>query len=329
VAFGWEGQPGHQASNSRGGFGDHAFGGTRGGTGTHSAEVGGMWDALLGEGRNWFNFASSDWHNRGSFPPYAQETTNDFWPGEFQKTYTWVNKANPKPKDIVKSLKSGNSFTVMGDLIDDLEFTIGKNYKKEKTMGETLKVKKGDYVLITVRFHDPEGKNHSPYSFPNPSLWQLGIEQPLNMPEVDNVQLICGDVTGKISPRSDDYTKATNDNMWDVVVVSRDEMMDEGDGWYSYEYYVTAENDFYCRLRGTNLPPATPYETYPLETDAPEGPGGPMPDNDFAGTGLYGAEYIPCDFEDCPEHIGGYLTNDVEAWADIWFYANPIFVDVK
>jgi hypothetical protein len=330
VAFGWEGQPGHQASGSRGGFGDHAFGGTRGGTGTHSAEVGGMWDALLGEGRNWFNFASSDWHNRGSFPPYAQETTNDFWPGEFQKTYTYVKKNNPKPKDIVKSLKSGNSFTVMGDLIDDLEFTIGKNDNKEATMGETLKSKKGDHLLITVRFHDPEGKNHSPYAFDNPSLLQVGINQPLNMPEVDNVQLICGDVTGKIPPRkTEEYTYPKNDNMWDVVVVSRDEMVDEGDGWYSYEYYVTAESDFYCRLRGTNLPPGTPYETYPLDTDASEGPGGPMPDNDFAGTGLYGAEYIPCNDEACPEHIDGYLTNDVEAWADIWFYANPIFVDVK
>jgi hypothetical protein len=256
------------------------------------------------------------------------ETTNDFWPGEFQKTYVWVGKDNPKPNHIIKGLKSGNSFTVMGDLIDDLEFTISKKDGKAKTMGETLKVgKKGDYLQITVRFHDPEGANHAPYKFPNPSLWQIGIEQPLNMPEVDNVQLICGDVTGKIKPKKEAYTYPHNDNMWDVVVVSRDEMFDEGDGWYSFEHYVTAENDFYCRLRGTNLPPGTPHETHPLDTDAPEGPGGPMLDTDNGGG--EGADNIPCDFEDCPEHIGGYLTNDVEAWADVWFYANPIFVDVK
>ena len=328
VAFGFEGLPGHQASGSRGGFGSGAFGGTRGGAGKYTAEVGGLWDALLGEGRNWFNYASSDWHSRGSFPPYELATTNDFWPGEFQKTYAWVTNNNPKPKHIIKALKSGNSFTVMGDLIDDLEFTISKNVSKEATMGETLRVKQDDYLMITVRFHDPEGKNYAPYSFPNPSLaqWGSGYEKPLNMPEVDNVQLICGDVTGKIDPDFDKkaYKNPTNENMWPVVVVSRDEMMDEGDGWYSFEHYVTAENDFYCRLRGTNLPPGTPYETYPLDTDAPEGPGGPMLD-----TGDEGAGNIPCDYEGCPEHIGGYLTNDVEAWADIWFYTNPIFVDVK
>ncbi|MEE4112586.1 MAG: hypothetical protein V2I40_07195, partial [Desulfobacteraceae bacterium] len=322
VAFGFEGQPGHQASGSRGGFGSGAFGGTRGGTGKYCAEVGGLWDALLGEGRNWWNFASSDWHNRGSFTPYDQKTTNDFWPGEFQKNYVWVNKANPKPQDIIDGMRSGNSFTVMGDLIDDLEFTISRNANgKGATMGETLTVKAGKPVVVTVRVHDPESKNHCPYSFGNPSLAQIGISQPLNMPQLDNIQLICGDVTGKIKPRKAAYTYPNNDNMRDVVVVSRDEMMDEGDGWYSFEYTTVAENDFYCRLRGTNLPQGTPYETYPLDTDAPEGPGGPRLDAE--------AGNIQCLDEGCPEHVGGVLTNDVEAWSDIWFYSNPVFVDVE
>lgn len=322
VAFGFEGQPGHQASGSRGGFGGRAFGGTRGGTGKYSAEVGGLWDALLGEGRNWWLFASSDWHNRGSFTPYDKETTNDFWPGEFQKDYLWVDKPFAKPQDIIDAMRSGNSFTVMGDLIDNLEFTISGEWgARQAHMGETLKIRSGQDLTIRVRVHDPEGKNHCPYAFDNPSLAQVGISQPLNQPELDNIQLICGDVTGPISPSDEAYTDATNDKMWPVDIVSRTDMADEGDGWYSFEWKVYGDRNFYCRLRGTNLPPGTPYETYPLDTDAPEGPGGPMLDSE--------TDNIACSDENCPPHVGGMVTHDVEAWSDIWFYSNPIFVVVK
>jgi len=322
VSFGFEGQPGHQASGGRGGFGSGAFGGTFGGTGFYSAEVGGLWDALLGEGRNWWIFASSDFHNRGGFSPYDTATTADFWPGEFQKDYFFVNNSkNPTPQNIIDAMRSGNSFTTMGDLIDDLEFTIGekrghwghKANMDDAHMGETLKVREGRDVVLKVRVHDPEGKNNSYYSFDNPSLAQIGISQPLNKPELDNIQVICSDVTGRIDPSSPDYTKATNDNMWDVVTVSRSEMTDEGDGWYSFEQTIPADGNFYCRLRGTNLPPETPNETDEY--------GNPLADS-LAGN-------IICDDADCPAHIGGALNNDVEAYADLWFYSNPIFVSVK
>ena len=75
-------------------------------------------------------------------------------------------------------------------------------------------------------------------------------------------------------------------------------MVDEGDGWYSFERTISADDDFYCRLRGTNLPPGTPYETYSLDTEAPEGPGGPMLDSE--------AGNIVC--TDCPLHTMGSLT---------------------
>jgi hypothetical protein len=49
---------------------------------------------------------------------------------------------------------------------------------------------------------------------------------------------------------------------------------------------------------------------------------------------------IPCstvgstDFNGCPAHlptINGqkYVAYDVAAWADLWFYSNPIFIEVK
>src|SRR4029079_5795905 len=78
VAFGMETQPGHGASNNRGeyqvlrnnfvgttGLVDTVGGTTYGGRGVYAAWVAGVWDSMLGEGRNFWFFASSDWHNRG------------------------------------------------------------------------------------------------------------------------------------------------------------------------------------------------------------------------------------------------------------------------
>src|SRR6185295_3844157 len=98
IAFGMEAQPGHGASDSRGEFQvlrntingvrtDSVGGTTYGGTGVYAGYVGGVWDALLGEGRNFWFFASSDWHNRGSFGPDDRRSTQDFYPGEYQRTH--------------------------------------------------------------------------------------------------------------------------------------------------------------------------------------------------------------------------------------------------
>lgn len=103
------------------------------------------------------------------------------------------------------------------------------------------------------------------------------------------------------------------------------------------------EGSFYVRLRGTNLPQGTPFET---DVD-----GNPLADNL--------ADNIPCPFElaegedttrapngeeerrvpevaACPDHLPvneklgvKVVDADVEAWADLWFYANPIFIDVQ
>ena len=76
---------------------------------------------------------------------------------------------------------------------------------------------------------------------------------------------------------------------------------------------IQVTRDMYMRVRGTNIPAGTPNERdmygNPLRDD--------MSDN------------IPCDDPACPPHIAGQLDADVEAWADIWFYANPIFIEVS
>lgn len=148
IAFGFETQPGHGASDARGEYSirrnniggvfvDSVGGTTYGGTGIYGAQIGGVWDALLGEGRNWWFFASSDWHNRGMFDPDDRRSTQDFYPGEYQRDFVMVRKDSKKhygkgkghkpsnimtPQDIVDGLRTGNSFVASGQLIDRLAF---------------------------------------------------------------------------------------------------------------------------------------------------------------------------------------------------------------
>nr|MDH4459037.1 hypothetical protein [Nevskia sp.] len=104
----------------------------------------------------------------------------------------------------------------------------------------------------------------------------------------------------------------------------------------------------YVRLRGTNLPPATPFETdadgNPLSdvyTNAIDPTrlaipcttvGSNVPANDVLYTGT--------SIDGCPAHlevatgaspIAGQkaVSYDVAAWADLWFYSNPIYVEVS
>ena len=72
--------------------GHFRFGGTYGGVGYYTANVGGLWDALLGEGRRWFNYASSDYHKHWTNCTNPADITtcgDDFYPGEYQKTYVY------------------------------------------------------------------------------------------------------------------------------------------------------------------------------------------------------------------------------------------------
>ena len=105
---------------------DSVGGTTYGGTGVYGAQIGGVWDALLGEGRNFWFFASSDWHNRGSFGPDDRRSTQDFFPGEYQRNYTMVrnggDRRRPRPQTIVDGLRTGNNFAASGQLIDRLAF---------------------------------------------------------------------------------------------------------------------------------------------------------------------------------------------------------------
>jgi len=241
------------------------------------------------------------------------------------------------------------------------------------TMGEKLEVPAGSDVVVGVAVRDPAGTNYSPYTFPNPSLAQVGIDQPINMPVLDHIDLIRGMVTGFKTPGAPDYAGAWPRNTdWmqaDGTIADLSVVPDaaknvtaalirtfNGSGATPWTP-VTSEVDGttflkmtfripgvsasqYVRLRGTNMPPSVPNET--------DASGNPLPDlftNASDRTNLR----IPCaavhspgnQFDGCPDHmatasgtgnpIAGQraVSFDVAAWADVWFYSNPIYIEVE
>ena len=283
ICYGFEGAPGHQANADRGGFSPAGtFGGTYGGVGYYSAKLGGLWDALLGEGRHWFNFANSDYHEHYSVGG------DDFYPGEYQKT--WVNvkdldgDGNYSLKEIAAAQRSGDSFFVMGDLIDALEFTASQAPWTTVTMGQNMHLSAGRFkpVTIQIRFKSPEVNNNN------------------STPVVDHVDLIAGDISGKIRPSNPNYSNATNPSTRVVARFSAADWTTDADGYNVITYQTNLTKDTYFRLRGTNNTVNQAWETKDGE---------PLADSLATNNlGLDGAD---------------------EAWADLWFYSNPIFIYVR
>ncbi len=324
VAFGIE-SPGHAAdpvhSYSTGAVG----GGTFGGSGVYTAKIGGLWDGMLGEGRNYFYFQSSDWHSRGMFGARDRASTADFMPGEYSKLYV-ANQATFRAQSVIDGMRSGNTYSTSGGLIGpDLTFRASVN-GVVKGMGQTLEANPGDTVTVEFRVTVP-ASNNSPYSFPNPILASVSAPpQPLNAPLLDHVDLIRGDVTGVIPPTDPNYggvnTAARVYNPSTAILstfnANNATVTPLGNGASRFEFtqtIVMGSTPFYIRARGTNLPPAVPNAT--------DIQGNPLSDT------LIGN--IPCTDAGCPAHlptVNGVrrVDVDVEAWSNLWFYANPIFV---
>lgn len=402
VAFGMETQPGHGASANRGEYSprrnsfsgvltDSVGGTTYGGTGVYGAQIGGVWDAMLGEGRNFWFFASSDWHNRGNFGSDDRRSTQDFYPGEYQRNYTMVRNGADKlrPQTIVDGLRTGNNFATSGQLIDRLAFIACASYpgpaKRSNaavealavaaatnntditasgcaTMGEKLVVRPGAEVVVSIVARDPSGTNYSPYTFPNPSLLQAGVTQALNMPVLDHIDLIRGLVTGYKTPGAADYSGewprntawlaangTTPANLDGVPTAAKNTSTaviksfnnsgasawaSAGNDLLKMTYRIPAVSaSQYVRLRGTNLPSAVPFET--------DANGNPLADL-ATNAGTTSNLKIACttvhstsnQFDGCPDHMGvvsgqKYVSYDVAAWSDLWFYSNPIYVQVN
>jgi hypothetical protein len=333
VAFGIE-SPGHMAQGSltggSGSYGSAAVGGgTYGMGGIYTAKVGGLWDGLLGEGRNMFLYVSSDWHNRGAFGARDASTTSDFIPGEYTKLYV-PNEFFFRPQAILDGMRSGNSYSVNGNLIGpDMVFRVGA-HGVWKGMGETLQVIPGERVTVQMSM-TVHLKNNSPYSFNNPLLLQDAIQQPLNRPMLDHVDLITGNITGVIAPGAAGYAVPNAGGVAGAAIVYNPSTViaqqilakdmhsqKQRDGSIRLTFTTTfkaGQNPWYIRARGTNIPVGTPNVT--------DNDGNPLLDINNAA--------VDCSDPACPAHLQAVngvkkVTFDVQAYSNLWFYANPVFV---
>ena len=159
VVGGMEAAPGHQAGGLEPDGGrdtDGARGGYRrvptfGGYDHYSAELGGVWDALLGDGRHWGITATSDMHS------HVEDGGTDFWPGEYQKTYVC---AAADATSILDGLRAGRTWVASGELVTAVEVELSAG-ADVATIGEELVVRDADPVVLRATFRDPAVPNAS------------------------------------------------------------------------------------------------------------------------------------------------------------------------
>lgn len=261
VAIGMEGAPGHQAGalrpdgtlNPDGVRGAYKASPTLGGFDQMTARLGGFWDSMLGEGRRWWVTSTSDSHR------HYREGGDDFWPGEYSKTYVHAARSYD---DILDGLRAGRVFVTTGDLVSELDVRacVGSRGRCAE-IGGALDVRPGEAVEVTIRVRDPARRNFGGRS-----------------PAVARVDLILGEVSGPVADRTRDVNPTTR-------VVKRFGQADwrrEGEVLTMTYRVAGLQGGAYLRVRGTSTD----------ELEPSEDPRGEDP------------------------------------WADLWFYANPIFLTV-
>lgn len=291
VFIGFEGMPGNQMGGDRGEIFD-----VYGGTDVMVAQVGGVWDSLLGEGRHFYNLSNSDFHFKVSS---NRRYSSGYWPSEYSRNYSWVE--GNTFEDMVEGLKSGNSFSTFGDLITALDFRVIQN-GREGVMGSDFNLIENEAATLVIRFKESDLNNYRSLSGEN-----YGVT---NDPKVDHIDLIAGSIYGPVADPTMDSNPTTK-------VVARFDASDWGladeDGFYTVTYDFVADNNQYFRLRGTNLSLNVPGET--------DENGNPLLDVEL--------DVNPDDFESEDAYLLALeeYFNDINNrnYSDLWFYSNPIF----
>lgn len=301
VAVGMSGAPGHQAATlnpdgspdlngARGSYRNYP---TLGGYDQFTAITGGFWDSMLAEGRHWWITANSDSHIHYS------EGGSDFWPGEYSKTYVW---AEPNPDSIIEGIRRGRIFVTTGDLISELYVSVrNPDTSSQANLGETLSVNADETLKVVIRFRDPETFNNNG-----------------DHPVVSRVDLILGEVNGTANYRSEDRNPSTR-------VIAR---FDESD-WTKPQGHVPNGK----RTDQNNPPETLPAHEEPGDTDSvvPSTPTDAMneyreirytlsaisTDSYLRVRGTAGQELEPL-----PDPRGE------DPWSDLWFYSNPVFIEL-
>ena len=296
IMFAIEGMVGNQMEPDRGGYTaaytpENAPLRAYGGVDYVVAKVGGVWDALLGEGRRIWNLTDSDTHFK-----IVNGNSSGYFPGEYAKNYVFNGAQGvPTAKDLLQGLRSGKMFSVYGDLINALDFNLaGKDDRKE--MGGELKVASGEKVIVTIRFKSPAKNN---YEKPVDSGTAANVK-----PVVDHVDLIVGDVGPKAAQGSAAYSVATNASTKVVKRFTSADWKVDADGYFSISYETTATKNQYYRLRGTNL------------------------GTDVAGL-TQGGEPLADQRTGTTDNTQRFNDINDRNYRSLWFYSNPVFVTLR
>nr|WP_315220219.1 S-layer protein [uncultured Duganella sp.] len=296
IMFAIEGMVGNQMEPDRGGYTaaytpENAPLRAYGGVDYVVAKVGGVWDALLGEGRRVWNLTDSDTHFK-----IVNGNSSGYFPGEYAKNYVFnAAQGTPVMKDLLQGLRSGKMFSVYGDLINALDFNLAsKDDRKE--MGGELKVASGEKVVVTIRFKTPAKNN---YEKPVDSGTAANVK-----PVVDHVDLIVGDVGAKAAQGSAAYSVATNASTKVVKRFTSADWKVDADGYFTISYETTATRNQYYRLRGTNL------------------------GTDVAGL-TQGGEPLADQRIGTTDNTQRFNDINDRNYRSLWFYSNPVFVTLR
>jgi hypothetical protein len=294
IVFGIEGMVGNQMEPDRGGYASpyieaNAHARTYGGADSVIARVGGVWDALLGEGRRIWSFGSSDFH----FKTAQGRFSSGYFPGEYTRTYVWVD-GDGMPA-VLAGLRSGKSFAVNGNLISALDFTVAADGVADQGMGGELRVARGTRVRITIRFRRDL-----------PSNYETSVgsgDRPGAIPVLDHIDLIAGDVGARALPGTPGYDQASNPSARVAARFTAATWTRDPAGYDVVTHEIVVDRDQYLRLRGTNLALDVPGET---------ANGEPLADAKV----------------DIADHQARFDAINDRNYADLWFYSNPIFIAV-
>lgn len=266
---------------------------TYGGFDWVTATVGGLWDAMLAEGRLFSITSNSDNHrtvfdtlrngdwapgenfdNTGKLPDPVEagspQPGSDYWPGQFSRTHVGVPRYGYR--EVMAGLRAGRVWVDHGQLLDGIDVRLTRGHGGGVTLGGRLRVRRGERLTLTVTVTTASRPNYHG-----------------ELPELAHVDVIRGAVRGPARDR-DSWRAPDTRVLRTVDVAGRT-------GRYTLRIPIDhVREPFYLRLRGS--------------------------DGRRNGPGLLGRAIDPHGPLAHPPGNG-------DPWQDTWFYTNPIFVDVR
>jgi len=287
-----------------------------------TATVGGLWDALLAEGKPFWITSNSDNHltvkdtwRIGDYPagePYASlpsefdrwavrgmrpdpidsgvpQGGSDFWPGQFSRLHTGVTTRSYA--GVLEAMRRGRMWVDHGHLIAGLDIRAratmpGKGNGRGNGAGGGRGNAAGTTVTLGGRLTAKRGQD---VVVTITVTTTDGANAAGIVPQLAHVDLIAGPVTGATADADGMRAPETR------VVRQFDTTGSRGTFTLTH-VFPQVDRPFYVRFRGG--------------------------DGNRTGAGYYGAAVDPAG----PQRHGD---GEGDPWKDTWFYANPIFVDVS